>query len=379
MLSLVGDVGLYTVLPLHTQEAGISLGSVGIILSVNRIVRLLMNSVAGAAYDRSRRRPLFLGSLLVGALATVLYAIKPGFLPLFCGRILWGIAWSGIWVGGATIILDITNHENRGRWTGFYQTWFYMGGVLGAIISGVGTDWLGFTSMLWLAAILGAAGWFASFVFLPETRLSRADDETVERSNEKNNYLSNASIWVAAILQGMNRFAVAGVLAATMALLVKDYIMTTEMVVGVATLTGLISGLRMIVSMTASPLIGIISDRTGNRWKSIWVISLLSALSMYLIGMERASLILIGLFLASITSGCLQTLAIAVVGDVAMPAQRGKAIGLLHTCGDLGSALGPIAAYAVLPWIGLSGVFTVCGVLFIAVIPVTIWQKNKSF
>lgn len=376
-LSLIGDSALYNVLPTHTLEAGISLGSVGVILSVNRIVRLLLNSMAGTAYDRSRRRPLFLLALFIGALSTVLYAIKPGFWPLFCGRILWGLAWSGIWIGGSTIILDITNSENRGRWMGFYQIWFYLGGVLGAVISGVGADWLGYTSMLWLAAVLGGVGWLVSLFFLPETRQKTLEIETQERKQDNSYYFSNPTVWTAALLQGMNRFAIAGVLAATMALLVKDYIMTAEMVIGVATLTGLISGLRMIVSMAASPLIGIISDRTGNRWISILVMLFLSALSMYLIGKERSILILIGFFLASITTGCLQTLAAAVVGDVVLPAQRGKAVSLLYTCGDLGSALGPAAAYAVMPCIGLSGAFMFCAAMFLAGIPITVWQRNR--
>ena len=58
-LSLMGDGTLYTVLPTHTAEAGIALTSVGIILSVNRLVRLFLNGPAGLAYDRWPRRRRF--------------------------------------------------------------------------------------------------------------------------------------------------------------------------------------------------------------------------------------------------------------------------------------------------------------------------------
>jgi MFS family permease len=376
-LSMVGDNALYTVLPTHTLEAGISMGSVGVILSINRIVRLVFNSIAGAGYDRSPRRRIFLFSIFIGALSTVLYAITTGFWSLLCGRILWGLAWSGIWVGGSTIVLDITNSENRGRWMGFLQIWFYLGGVLGAIISGVGTDWLGYSSMLWVAAALGGVGWVVSLLFLPETRLEEPVDKNIEdKSENSKQYLTNPIILIAAFLQGINRFANAGVLAATIALLVKDYIATAWMIIGVATLTGLLSGLRMILSMAASPLIGIISDRMGNRWKSIFVMLFFSGVSMFLIGKERSYFILIGIFLASIASGSLQTLTSAVVGDAVMPAQRGKAVSLLYTSGDLGSALGPVAAYAVLPWIGLSGVYMFCAVLFFACVPMTMLKDT---
>jgi MFS family permease len=67
-LSLVGDSALYTVLPTHTAVAGAALGTVGILLSANRLVRILANSVAGWASDRIAKRLVFLFSLLLGAL-----------------------------------------------------------------------------------------------------------------------------------------------------------------------------------------------------------------------------------------------------------------------------------------------------------------------
>jgi MFS family permease len=305
-----------------------------------------------------------------------MYAVKSGFWLLFCGRIFWVLP-GRVFGRRSTIILDVTNNENRGKWMGS-TTWFYMGGVLGAVISGLGADLLGYTSMLWLAAGLGATGWLVNLIFLPETRRKSIGDENAKNQAGNNNYLSNSTIWVAALIQGMNRFAIAGVLAPTIALLVKNQIMTPELVIGVSSLTGLISGLRMMVSMAASPLIGIISDRTRNRWRSTLIMLLLSALSMYLISGEHLVLILIGLVLSSIASGSLQTLSTAMVGDVVLPTQRGKAISLLHTSGDLASALGPVATYAIMPGIGLSGVFISCALLFLAVIPITIWERNKT-
>jgi MFS family permease len=46
------------------------------------------------------------------------------------------------------------------------------------------------------------------------------------------------------------------------------------------------------------------------------------------------------------------------------PAQRGRAIGVLNISGDLGNAAGPIVAYALLPWMGLSGVYLICAGLY---------------
>ena len=117
-LSLLGDTSLYAVLPTHTEAAGVSVASVGILLSANRFIRLILNGPLGVAYDRYPRRPLFVAALLIGGISTAIYGLTYGFWPLLCGRFLWGLAWSGIWVGGNTIILDISNDENRGKWIG---------------------------------------------------------------------------------------------------------------------------------------------------------------------------------------------------------------------------------------------------------------------
>ena len=58
-LSLMGDSTLYTVLPTHTAEAGIALASVGVMLGVNRAVRVLVNGPVGALCDRWPRRWIF--------------------------------------------------------------------------------------------------------------------------------------------------------------------------------------------------------------------------------------------------------------------------------------------------------------------------------
>lgn len=75
-------------------------------------------------------------------------------------------------------------------------------------------------------------------------------------------------------------------------------------------------------------------------------------------------IILIGICFGAIAGGSVQALMTARLGDLVKPTQRGKAIGNLHTAGDLGSALGPITAYALLGWLSLNGIFILCALLF---------------
>ena len=101
-LSLLGDQTLYTVLPNPEimRQAGVSLTVVGIVLGLNRLTRMLSNWPVGLLYDRSRRRGLMIVSIAIGAISTLCYALATNELLLLFGRVLWGIAWSGIWIGG---------------------------------------------------------------------------------------------------------------------------------------------------------------------------------------------------------------------------------------------------------------------------------------
>ena len=87
---------------------------------------------------------------------------------------------------------------------------------------------------------------------------------------------------------------------------------------------------------------------------------------MALVAWGAPTAILTGISLGAVAGGSAQALVTALTGDLVSQAQRGRAIGRLHTAGDLGSAIGPPAAYVLIPWIGLRGVYLLCAGLFAA-------------
>jgi len=383
-LSLMGDATMYAVLPTHTDAAGISLGAVGVMLGVNRAVRLFTNGPAGVLYDRSSRRRLFVAALFLGALSTALYAATRGFWPLLLARMLWGVAWSGIWVGGATMILDVARAETRGRWTGMYQIWFFIGQTLGAFGGGTLTDWLGYHNAMWIGAALTALGGLVALFMLPETRDARTANEpdtanvdagdagTID-TDEGNGQSGarapglwrNAGLWHAISLQGVNRFVISGVLAATLGLRIQDWAQSAGLELGVATLTGLMIAGQTLLSMGAAPLAGTVSDRLGSRWTiAVWGLAL-GVGGMALLAWGAPAALVAGVAVIAVTRGSLQSLATILTGDLVAASQRGRAIGLLHTVGDFASAVGPSVAYAMIPWIGLRTTYLLSAGLFV--------------
>ncbi len=364
----MGDSALYTVLPLNIAAAGITLAGVGILLSVNRMVRLLFNAPAGAIYDRWPRRRLFVPALFLGALSTGIYALTSGFWPLFVGRILWGLAWTGIWVGGNTIILDITGESDRGRWIGRYQAAFFLGAAGGALVGGFLTDLLGFRPAMGVAALIQLSGAIAAWVLLPETRtvkeiLNSATDRPTETRSLPTNGQPGAERNTAYALLGVNRLVVAGVIPATLGLFIQGRVDGSVRLmggeIGVATLAGLGLGFTTLVSMMTVPAIGRWSDRTATRWQVVGYGLLAGVIGFLCLALGRIWLILPGLFLIAWMSGSSTSLSTALVGDLSEPARQSRQLGVLYTIGDLGSAIGPPFVFFVLPYLGLEWIYLV--------------------
>ena len=370
--SLFGDASLYTVLPTHTTAVGVSVASVGVLLSVNRFIRLILNGPVGMAYDRWRHRPLFLSALFVGALSTAMYGLTRGFWPLLLGRLLWGLAWAGIWVGGNTIVLDISSDETRGRWVGLYQVSFFLGASGGALLGGFLTDGLGYHRTMLINAALTLLGAVCALVLLPETHGLKRDTVggpvDTDRLLPVSNGVRGAGFVPAAALYAVNRLLQAGFLYSTLGLFLLAQmgrqVRIAGFSLGVATLTGLGLGLFRLISMISSPLMGGLSDRVGNRWMVVAGGLLPGIIGFVLLAVGLPMATLFGVFLTAIAGGSNQGLSTALIGDLGNGGRRGRRLGALFTIGDLASAVGPLLAYALMPLIGLENIYWLGAGLF---------------
>ena len=74
-LVIMGDSLLYSLLPLEAERLGIALPLVGLLLSANRLVRLLSNTWMSAVFERLGPRLPFIVAAAFGLLTTVIYGL----------------------------------------------------------------------------------------------------------------------------------------------------------------------------------------------------------------------------------------------------------------------------------------------------------------
>ena len=384
--SLFGDASLYTVLPTETAAAGVVLANVGLLLSANRFVRLVLNGPLGMLYDRGPRRPLFLAAMFLGALSTALYALTHGLWPLLMVRMLWGLAWAGIWVGGNTILMDVIPQKLRGRWLGYYLVFFFLGSAGGSFLGGILTDHYGFDNAMLIQAGLTLFGAIVGLFLLPETRHAPHSGQLPANAalpaGETPQSPRNVFLGAATGLYAANRLVFSGLFSSTLGLFLLERFGTSiniaGSIFGVATLTGFALASSTLLSMLSTPLTGLLSDRMRNRWQaaSLGLVPGVIGFALFALGTPLG--MILGIPSAAFASSSNQNVATALVGDLSRGNRRGQQLGVLFTFGDLASALGPLLAYSLLPIISLQGMYIASAFLLGAMLLLTLALSRQS-
>lgn len=398
-LSLFGDLALYASLVTQIEEVGLSLGAVGIMLGINRLIRIPGNPLAGMLIDRLGRRRLFLLGMLLGTLSTAGYGLVRGFWPFLTSRLVWGIAWTLINVSGMAMVLDTSTPANRGRLTGLYNTWMLSGLALGPLVGGFLVDLIGFRPAMLTCAGITSVGLMVVVVALPETTTA-TQEENVQRErrlalNRRRHpgevWHSKAKTWfrtkqdlvTASSLYLITQFAGEGVVLSTVSLLLQKH--TGEIALGVASAGGLLLALRSLLAGAVGPLAGGWSDGRFGRWSVIRGSLVIGILGFGLLSLATSlGLIILGVALGAVSAGAALATLTAYVGDRTTPGKQGTTMGIYATAGDLGSTTGPFLAFALLSVIDLHWVYLFCSLTFLLGLGLSwrsrgAWSSNPSF
>ena len=376
-LALLGDQMLYVFLPSHPEAAGITAASLGLVLSANRIVRLASNSLGGLFLDRlGRRGPYLLGAMLA-LVSTTGYLLSETLWPLLASRVLWGVAFSLLSVGGISIMLDHSTAADRGRTVGTYQALLALGSLLAVLLSGFLTDRLGYRGTLTVYVPLAAVGLIVAVWVLRDGRSVRVHPSPPATAGAKEGTLASLRrldrrLLAPAYVAFVTHFAGRGVVMATLGFQLK--LLAAEAgsgawILPVASLTGVLLAARLLAYMMMTPTSGYLLDRLDDRRivAAGGVLAVLAGLAV-LIGGRSVAAVVAGVLLVAIGEGFSQPALVVWTGDGAPAHLRGVVMGGLSTAGDLGAALGPLVGYAVLDSAGIRSTYALCVALTITAI-----------
>ena len=368
-LALLGDSFLYAVLPTRPSSFGVSVAMVGVLLSINRFVRLLSNPLAAAVFRRFGSRLPFYAALAATVAATATYGLAKGFWILVWARILWGLCFSLLRLGGYVAVLEVSTESSRGFFMGFYQGVSRLGSVAGVLLGGLLTDLMGQRETILLFAGITALGLPMALLGRERGRraggvlvtTARAEQDAagasepalahldVEASPGQSSPRPNPlAINYAGFAHGL---VIGGLVTGTLGFLLRDLVGSEVgiwgVTMGVATLSGSLLSLRWFSDLGLGAYLGHLSDRWGRR--RVIVAGLLAVcVALLVLAVVRSLTAVIPAVVGMFVAATALTVSLdSAAGDLAARTGDVRVMTRYATWLDLGSALGPVIGLAL--------------------------------
>jgi len=337
VLVMAGQGVISPVLPTYAKSFGVSTTMIGATITVFGLARMITNVPAGMLADRRGRRILLVGGPLVTAAGMFGSGIAGSIWVLLIFRFVAGFG-SALYMTGATIyLLDIASSEQRGRFIATNQAALLIGVGFGPALGGLLADRYTLSTPFYVVAAAAVLTAVYSYVRLPET--FNAADAAGHRSG------SGPSRWTLLgsrdfLLVGLVTIGVFSVRAGVRQTLVP---LQLEAAFGfeVDELGVLFTALGVIGVVLIWPA-GWAADRFGRKAVIVPTATLI-AVGIGIVAIANTlPMFIAGLTLSAIGSSITGPAPAAFVADLATDEQRGAAMGLYRTCGDIGIVASPV-------------------------------------
>ncbi|MCJ7841547.1 MFS transporter [Lederbergia sp. NSJ-179] len=367
-ISLLGNEMLFIVLPIYWKFFGLTaLWQVGIILSMNRIIRLPINSVVGWCYQKISKRTGVLIAVILAIISTYSYGTLKGFWLLLVMRILWGISWSFLRLGGYLTVISSSTSQTRGELMGLYNGLWGLGTLFGILTGGLLAELIGIKWITTAFAILGALALPIVIRFIPNTL---SEVKSNKKSDNNTSVLKN-SHHLKILMNGLLvAFIVYGIFFSTISKLM-EYQMEHNFLIlgfslGAAAIASLVQSIKLGSDPFVAPLVGKWSDlKFGRLPMLLFAFGVGTVLFMLLPVSFPFPLFLLLVFAFQIIA----TIFITTSDSIAVQAANGpnevKVMTYYTLFVDLGSALGPLISYFVLDFIGLAWLYWLSSILLL--------------
>ena len=338
--SLLGDTFLYTVLPVQASSLGISRPTVGLILSLNRWVRLVTNPLAARLYLRLPAGALVLVAIVLTAVSTAMYALPAMLAVFFAGRLLWGFCYSLLRLGSFLAALeDATAHA--GRRIGNTRAVWGLGYFGGAIFAPFATLWWGWTAAILVGAALSLAlGLGPAVIAAGWRRRIRIDEGHAPASVWEPRFLA---LFAAAALQ---LALYAGILVTAGGFRVDELfhagVPVLEVVVPATFIAAAFALMQRVAQVAWTPIAGRWSDRSASA--AFALSTLLSLASVAALALPLDAIVFVVIGGSAFVNGLTATIAVELaVSRRSREIDRPRILAALHTWQDGGAATGALA------------------------------------
>jgi MFS family permease len=354
----LGDALIYVVLPLYPATFGIDIAMVGVLLAVNRIIRILGYGWVAPLTRRFGANALAAGACAAAALSTLAYGLGTGFAVLLIARLVWGAAYG---------VLNLTNMAyayGDGKGAGKRMGVNRAVGTLGPMFAlGAGG---------WLVTLIGPQHVFVLYGLIGLIAVPLAMRLPPLRAAAESKVDAAGHRWIPTPLNVLF-FVIAlgadGVFAATLSTLLADLVPVSQALVA----AGLLLAGQRFVSVVLALASGPIIDRFDAA-RLLVPASVVVALGL-------AGIALGHVYTAAVVLIVARAL-IAVIGPIVAaqrsPADRITAMAAYTTWSDSGLALGPLIGTLAVLWFGFAPTYVLLAALTLAALVWEFWTGRNA-
>lgn len=366
--AIMGDSLLYGILPLAAEDLGLLPQQVGLLLSANRLIRLLSNTWLSTLFARFGPYRTFVVSAILGVLTTAVYGLGWGFLMLLMARMAWGISWSGLRQGSYQAIWAGAGSA-AGRLMGLMWGVVRGGSAVSVLLGGFLFDCYGYQVTVWsIAAISTLAIPIALRLSWPAgAQIGKPVSQPARNMLQGWQEALSDPLQRTVLLVGFFKLLLNAILIATASLFLAERFgdQAGGVLLGleVGALTGIVLATRWFSDLFLGAVMGALADRIGRIRLSVLLILLL-CLGLAVMLWTTASLSILALLGVLITSTGVNVILDAYANQLALgTAQPELFVGAYTTASDLGSALGPLLAFTLVTAVGFAPVYGVAALL----------------
>lgn len=380
-VAVMGDAMLFIVLPLYWEEFGLTaLWQIGVLLSVNRFVRLPLNPIVGWFYRHVQLRTGVIIALGLATLTTMSYGIIHEFWILFLMRSLWGVAWSLLRLGGYLTVIEAADNSNRGRFVGLYNGLWGIGSLVGMLAGGILVD---YTSVLFVTSTFASLSLMAIPLIWLLVPVKAANQIEHQQIHGGTSWFTTRIALVLTTSLAMG-FIVFGLFSSTLSSLIeRSYLAVgsaAQLTIGAATLAGIIQAVRWSWDPFVAPWIGKCLDRSASPIRLLLIPLFIGSILLFLLGYVQSMLpLLVILLLFQFTSTFFVTATDTLATGVASQSHRVKVMTVHTVAVDLGAALGPLVSYYLLGFYPISMVYFLAASLLILLAFIWLYQVFRNF
>ncbi len=378
-LLIMGDSFLYGALPVSADALNLTMWQVSLLLSANRWVRLLSNSLVATLQSRWRMKPLFVGATTLALASSLAFTQVWSFPILLLARGAWGIAWS-VFRQSAYVAVWSHPSERHGRLLGLWWGLVRWGSGLSVLLGGWLLDRTRFAMSMGAISAFAGVGIALGLTLAwprPDAALAKEPDKGWTGLAEAVRCIgqSRPLQWLLGL--GAGSRLILTLLVALASLHVQMRGGSVGEAMGLGLVTGLVLALHWLSQIVMGPVIGALSDILG-RTRMLVILSVFLAGAIGLAGIAYgvAALALAGAYML-LFSGLRVVIEASASDEARLTARPREVMGFFTTLDDLAAAWGPILGLAWFQASHLTMLFEGSAALLLVLASGLVWSQTR--